>query len=107
MPFRDAVTGGLERIASRLGNPSFDWQDESYECCPGSAGETLILGDGGQEQQADIVLNVRRALFASDILPREQQTITYQSKAYRIATVHLDPSGAAVKLICVSAKRGV
>jgi hypothetical protein len=85
----------------------FTWQSEDYECCPGSAGETLILGDGGQEQQADLVLNVRRALFASDILPRETQTITYQSKAYRIATVHLDPSGAAVKLICVSAKRGV
>ena len=73
---------------------------------PGSSGETLVLDDGGNAQQADLVLNVRRELFTDGILPKAQQTLTYRSAAYRIATVRQDPIQAIIKLICVSAKIG-
>ncbi len=105
----ETITADVQAIAADMGNPSFSWNDESYECLAGAVADTLVLGDGGLEQQADLALNVRKELFTDAILPRPQQKIIYalDGRTYRIATVNLDPLGVLVRLLCVSAKRGV
>lgn len=90
-----------------MGYPVFTWQGEDYSCAAGSAGATVVLGEGGFEQQADLVLFVNRTAFSDGLLPKEQQTLTYNTRVYRIAKVTGDATGALVKLACVSKSKGV
>ena len=105
----DIVASDLATIEQDMGSPAFTWQDETFTCLPGSAAETLVLGDGGLEVQADLVLNVRKVLFTDNIYPRPQQTLTYSldNKTYRIASVKQEPLGVYLKIILLSAKKGV
>jgi hypothetical protein len=90
-----------------MGGPVLTWNAEDYACVAGSAGGTLVLDEGGFERQADLVLIVDRNRFTDGLLPKEQQTLVYQARTYRIAKVTLDAMGALVKLACVYKARGV
>lgn len=107
MSLLDTIRADLAVIAADMGNPTFAWNGEEYSCVVGSGAETLVLGDGGFEVSADLLLVVNRALFTDNILPHEQQKLTYKSKSYRIAKVTLDPVGAVVRLACVATARGI
>jgi hypothetical protein len=105
MNLADIIAKDFKTIEADLGT-TIEWQGETYPCGAGSNDETLILTAGGNAQQADLVINVRKSLFG-EVLPLPQQKIQYKGETFRIATVKTEPTGALVKLICVSAKRGV
>ncbi len=108
MSLLTTIQADIAAIAADMGNPVMTWQDEDYACIAGGAGDSLILGDGGYEPVvAELALHISRALFTDDILPKAQQTLTFRGKTYRIGTVTLDPVTALVKLLLVSANRGI
>jgi hypothetical protein len=106
MSLKDDVLAGLADISEWMGNPVFTWQGEEYSCAAGSAGASLVLGEGGFEQQADLVLFVAKSAFTDGIFPAEQQTLVYNGATFRIGKIGTDPMGATLKLTLTSATRG-
>jgi len=106
MSLKAIIEQDLLVIQADFGNPVFTFAGTDYPCHPGSGGSELILGQGGYEQVADLVLVVR-AIDIADITLRAQNVITYNSKVYRIAKLIESPTQAFYRVVCVSNTRGV
>lgn len=76
-----------------------------YPCVASSYSHSKQIDVGGFELEADISFTVRRSLLPS--VPSEQSTVTYSSSTFRILKVIESPGSAFIRLICVSANRGV
>jgi hypothetical protein len=99
MNLADIINTDLQAIHADLGSPVMIWQDEEYECIPSSTGKALSLEEGGFAIESDLVLTVRKELFA-DVYPKSSQDITYRSVSYRINAVRTDVTDTFIRLFC-------
>jgi hypothetical protein len=107
MSLADVIRTDLRAIQADLETPVFSWQGEDFACVASATKKALDLMQGGFSKQEEVVLVVDKSLFTDGIYPSEQQLITYKSKNYRIENVTQDPTGASLKLNCVSDRRGL
>lgn len=103
------ITRSLREVEKDLGKPVFTWAGEDYQCSPNEATASKILGLGGFELSADLLLFVRKAVLVKGT-PQEKQTLTYPGKAgrkYRIDKLGVLPGEEVITLVCIDASEGV
>lgn len=107
MTLKDVISRDLKSIKADLGNQFLTWNNEQYGCIPSSASEIQALESGGNS--ADKVKNftITLDLFTDGMLPRCKQIITFSGNRYRIDSIHNDPTGAFIRLLCIETARGV
>lgn len=85
----------------------FTWNGADWPCLNSSTRRRKALEPGGFSLDADLILFVRTAHFASAAAqPQLKQLLTFESRSYRIDEI-VYPSGTPfLKLLCVAAARG-
>lgn len=106
MTFKEVIETDLLTIQSTMGKPVFTFAGTDYPCHSGSPKGELVLGVGGMEQIADLVLVVRVIDLGSTTI-RSQNVITFRGISYRVARVVESPTEAFYRLLCVSNTRGI
>ena len=77
---------------------TFVFGGQTYACAAGEAGEGTKLDEAGIFNEDTLVLYTRTALFATRPVP--QQTLTYNSKTWRIIRVGTSPEDLMLSLTC-------
>src|ERR1041385_241619 len=103
MNLADTIKRSLVAISAMQDNPTLIWHNEEFPCVAGSGVNSLILGIGGQEKQADIIFLINRDAFSDGVIPKSKDTVIYKGETFRIGRVTTDPMSAVVKLACESA----
>ena len=99
MILKEIIEQDLQVIESDLGNQVFTWNGEDYICAPAGTNENSSMIIGGIDVRADVILNVRRSVFADNILPRPMlDTITYNGTRYHIGKRIYDVTNTFVQL---------
>lgn len=105
MALIDEFAADLASVEGEVAPQSFTWNGETYPCF--ASGSTRGASGAGIEWNAtdDLTIVVRGSLF-SGATPEKEQTITYNSRLYRIDNVLTAPGSAFLRLSCVYASRG-
>ena len=107
MNIAERMVADLKAIENDLGNPVFSWKGFDYPCVPGSAQRYTILTEGGFVVNLNLVLKVRREVFADGVLPKSNDTISYRGDRYKIYSIDKDPFFATMLKILLTEFKGV
>lgn len=100
MSLTTQIEAGLKFIESTLGNKTFVWDGNAYNCHVGSLNESAELVAGGYAESTNKLLIVRKTEFTDGIYPVEKTDyITYESKTYLIDAIIEDATGTFFQLV--------
>ena len=97
------IADGLTEMETEFGN-TFVWNSTTYKCIAGAESRAVDAGDFGLEQVDSLTLVVQLGQFGSGAKPAERNTITFNSRGYRIETIDKAPQGAFVVYRCVRSR---
>lgn len=122
----DMMSAALTVLRGDLGSPTFTFNDVAVPCVPNTLSEGSIVAVGGYEMAITLSLYVERTEFGNALTsdstlisvdsevytvdsdgrrPVTGETLTYQSKTYRIASAKFDASQTYITLLCADPNR--
>lgn len=113
MSLRNDMIADLITIESDLGNPTFTWNNTTYNFIPSVTEYTKQLETGGFGVDKMLTATVRKLsanlsnVFSTYPLPEQLIIYSIDGLRYRILTIRHDPTGAYFRLIAVSEDRGI
>lgn len=106
MSLASEMATDLEEIETDLGSHSVVINGVTAVCAPGSFTRSGKLEVGGIEVMFDLVLTIRKALFAT--LPKQKHKAVFGGNNFTIDTVKTDPTSTAFfKIGCYKEGRGI
>jgi hypothetical protein len=107
MALSDIIANNFQTIIDDLGNQTFTWSGEEYECAPSNTTSELNLESGGFSEVQTLTLTALRSAFSDDLFPQSKDTLTFNDTTYRVLSQRKDASGALVKLVCYEPNKGI
>lgn len=83
---------------------TFVWNSTTYTCLAGGESRSVMAGEFGLEQNDELSLIVQLAQFGSGSKPDERNSITFNSRTYRIETIDKAPQDAFVVYRCTRSR---
>jgi hypothetical protein len=85
--------------------PVFTWKNQQYNAISAIQGEAEIFGAGGLTPDFHLTLTVKFSVFTGET-PHPKQSLTYNSRAYKIQIVDSTPDGSGIIIKCNDPNRG-
>lgn len=99
MSIADEIADGLDELEADF-PASFVWNSTSYDCLAGSESRSVGAGEFGLEQEDSLALVVQLSQFGVGSTPEERNSITFNSRTYRIEAIDKAPNEAFVIYQC-------
>lgn len=91
----------IAAITKDMGDITITWNGEDYVCVPSSTNVEGDLGVGGFNEQVDRAVTVAKDLFTDEVYPKQMESLTLDSKEYRIQKVITNGNDAFLRLLLV------
>jgi len=103
MALSSEIADGLTELETDF-SATFIWNSTSYKCIAGAESRSVDAGSFGLENVDSLTLIVQLDQFGETGSPEERNSITYNSRSYRVETIDKAPNEAFVIYRCVRSR---